>query len=149
MTLLIAILASFALAAILLLQWRRTELRQRAEQARAEAIGKLTGRFADSDEFLAFARSTEGRLLLGVRDSATEAARTLLLMLQGSVLIAALGVGFLATARSTPADADINLLRQAEEGQYWGIMCIALAVGLAVAFLLSQGRARKWGLLPK
>lgn len=148
MTLFIGLLVSAAFAALLLLQWRKAELRRRAEQARTRAIEGLIDRFRDSEELVAFARSEEGRLLLGTRNPALDTARLLLSMMQAAVLLAALGAGFLATALTTPPGADINLVRAAEEARYWGTMCLALALGIGVAFAFSQGRARKWGLLP-
>jgi len=147
--LIIALLVSLGFAALLLLQWRKAEISRRAEEARAELISELSKRFGDSDEFVAFARSSEGRLLLGTRDGTAELARKLLLMAQGGVLLAALGAAFLITVATTPANADINLIRAAEEAQYWGTFCLALSVGLGTAFWFGQRRAQAWGLLPR
>jgi hypothetical protein len=149
MNLVIALVAAFGFAAILLLQWRKAEIGRRAEEARSALLARLTDRFADSEEFLAFARSSEGRLLLGARDSAAETAKRLLLTAQAALLLAALGIAFIVTVLTTPADADINLVRAAEEALYWGTMCLALAGGLAAAFWFGERRARAWGLLPR
>ena len=145
----IAAAVALAFAAILLLQWRKAEIGRRSEAARSALLARLTDRFGDSEEFLAFARSAEGRLLLGARDPAAETAKRLLLMVQSAVLLAALGIAFLVTVLTTPADADINLVRAAEEALYWGTMCLALAAGLAIACWLGERRARSWGLLPR
>jgi hypothetical protein len=149
MNLIIALAVALGFAAILLLQWRKAEIGRRSEEARAALLARLTERFGDSEEFLAFARSGEGRLLLGGRDPAAETAKRLLLMAQTAVLLAALGIAFLVTALTTPAGADINLVRAAEEALYWGTMCLALAAGLALAFWFGERRARSWGLLPR
>ena len=149
MNLIIAVAAALAFAAILLLQWRKAEIGRRAEAARSVLIGQLASRFGDSEAFLAFARSSEGRLLLGARDPTAETARRLLLMAQTGVMLAALGVAFVVVVLTTPANSDINLVREAEEARYWGAMCLALAAGLAVAFWFGERRARAWGLLPR
>ena len=135
-----AILVFLAFAALVVLQWRKVDASGRAELARAHLIEHLAERFRDSDDFVAFARSAEGRLLLGARDPTVQTARQLMLTAQAAVL---------ATVRATPAHADINLIRAAEDAQYWGTFCLALAAGLAFAFWFSQQRARAWGLLPK
>ena len=88
-------------------------------------------------------------MLLGARDPTVQTARQLMLTAQAAVILAALGAGFIATVLATPAHADINLIRAAEDAQYWGTFCLALAAGLAFAFWFSQQRARAWGLLPK
>jgi uncharacterized membrane protein YccC len=149
MNIVIALLVAAAVAGLALLQWRKAELSRKAETARARMIESLTDRFRDQEEFLAFARSDEGRLLLGARDVASEIGRRLLLMIQASLLLAAIGTGFLITALTTAPNADINLIREAEEARYWGTMCLALAAGLFAAFLVCQSRARAWGLLPR
>jgi translation initiation factor 2 alpha subunit (eIF-2alpha) len=145
----IAAAVALAFAAILLLQWRKAEIGRRAEAARSALLARLTERFGDSEEFLAFARSAEGRLLLGARDPAAETAKRLLLIAQSAALLAALGIAFIVTVMTTPAGADINLVRAAEEALYWGTMCLALAAGLAFAFWFGERRARSWGLLPR
>ena len=144
-----AILVFLAFAALVVLQWRKVDASGRAELARAHLIEHLAERFRDSDDFVAFARSAEGRLLLGARDPTVQTARQLMLTAQAAVILAALGAGFIATVLATPAHADINLIRAAEDAQYWGTFCLALAAGLAFAFWFSQQRARAWGLLPK
>lgn len=149
MNLIIAVAVTIAFAAILLLQWRKAEVGRHAEEARSALLARLTDRFGDSEEFLAFARSAEGRLVLGSRDPAAETAKRLLLTAQAAALLAALGIAFIVTVMTTPADADINLVRAAEEALYWGTMCLALAAGLAFAFWFGERRARSWGLLPR
>lgn len=149
MMILFAVLLFLAFAAVVVLQWRKVDASRRAELARAQLIEQLAERFRDSDDFVAFARSAEGRLLLGARDPMVETARRLLLTAQAAVILAALAAGFIATVLTTPAHADINLIRAAEEAEYWGTFCLALAAGLAFAFWFSQQRARAWGLLPK
>ena len=149
MIVVIALLIFLAFVGLVLLQWRKAEVVRRSEQARAQLIERLADRFADSEDFVAFVRSAEGRLLLGARDPMVETARRLLLAAQAAVLMAALGAGFIATVLTTPAGADINLVRAAEEAKYWGTFCLALAAGLAVSFWISQQRARAWGLLPR
>src|SRR5207253_1759166 len=114
------LIVAAAAAGLALLQWRKAELDRRTEAARAKLLESLTARFRDHEEFLAFARSDEGRLLLGARDVASEIGRRLLLMIQASLLLAAVGTGFLITDLTTPANADINLIREAEEALYWG-----------------------------
>ncbi|HEX8240243.1 MAG TPA: hypothetical protein VF574_10940 [Allosphingosinicella sp.] len=149
MNLIVAAAVAVAFAAIVLLQWRKAEIGRRAEEARSALLARLTDRFGDSGEFIAFARSAEGRLLLGGRDPAADTAKRLLLTAQAAVLLAALGIAFIVTVLTTPADADINLLRAAEEALYWGTMCLALAAGLGIAYWFGERRARSWGLLPK
>jgi hypothetical protein len=149
MIVLIPLLIFIAFVALVLLQWRKADIARRAEEARAQTIERLADRFGDGDAFLEFARSREGRLLLGARDPVTETGKRLLLAAQAAVLLAALGIGFIATVITTPANADINLIRAAEEAKYWGTFCLALAAGLAVAFWISQERARAWGLLSR
>jgi hypothetical protein len=148
MNIAIAVLISLAFAALLLLQWRSAELSRRSEEGRARLLGELTRRFENSDEFLAFAESREGRLLFGVRDIASQTARLLLLMAQAGILLAALGSAFFVTVATTPNGADINLIREAEQAQYWGTMCVALGVGFGIACWVGQKLARSWGLLP-
>jgi hypothetical protein len=149
MMLAIAFLVFLAFAILVLLQWRKAEIARRAEAARERLVERLVERFGDSEDFRAFAESPEGRRLLGARDAAAETGRRLIAALQAAVLLAALGAAFFATALSTPAHADINLVREAEEARYWGTFCVALAAGLAVASWVGQERARAWGLLPK
>lgn len=149
MSLIIALAISAAFAAIILLQWRKAELTRRAARARHAILERLIERFRDSEEFVSFARSDEGHLLLGTHDPRIETARSLILMAQTAALLGALGLGFLWTAFVTPDGADINLVRAAEEANYWGTLSLALAAGLAVAFAVAQNRARKWGLLPQ
>jgi hypothetical protein len=149
MIILVSLLVFVAFVALLLLQWRKAELLRRCDQVRARTIERLEERFGDSPDFLEFAQSREGRLLLGARDPVAETGKRLLLLAQAAVVLAALGAGFIATVLTTPANADINLIRAAEEAKYWGTFCLALAGGLTVAFLLAQNRARAWGLLPR
>ena len=82
MNIVIALLVAAAVAGLALLQWRKAELSRKAETARARMIESLTDRFRDQEEFLAFARSDEGRLLLGARAVASEIGRRLLLHLR-------------------------------------------------------------------
>ena len=149
MTVLIALLVFLAFAGLVFLQWRKVEIARRAELARSQLIERLTDRFHDSEDFIAFIRSPEGRLLLGARDSGTEAGRRLLLTAQAGVILAALGAAFIATVLTTPANAHLNLIRAAEDAKYWGTFCLALAAGLGFAFWLGQNRSRAWGLLPR
>jgi hypothetical protein len=149
MTAVIALLVFLSFAGIVLLQWRKAEIVRRTELARVQLIERLTDRFGESDEFIAFARSTEGRLLFGARDPAAETGRRLLLTAQAAVILAALGAAFLVTVLTTPTNADINLIRAAEDAKYWGTVCLALAGGLGFAFWIGQDRARAWGLLPR
>lgn len=148
MSTIIVLLVAAAAAGLLVLQWRRAVLVQRAEATRAALVDRLADRF-DGPEFIEFARSPEGRLLLGAGDPATATGRRLLLMAQAALLLAALGAGFLVTGWGTPPGADINLVREAEEARYWGTLCLALAAGFGAAFLLCRSQARAWGLIPK
>lgn len=149
MNIAIVLLIAAAIAGTLLLQWRKAEIVRRADAARAVLIDRLVQRFDDGGDFRAFTATEEGRLLFGVRDPANAIAGRLLLMVQVALLLAAIGIGFLIVALSTPAHADINLIREAEEARYWATMCLAVSGGLAAAFLLCQSRARAWGLLPR
>lgn len=141
---LVVAIGIIAVAAVLL---RRHAVLRHSLADRERLLARLTERFGDAEAFIDFARSPEAERLFQTVDGPTAIARRLLALTAAAIVVVAAGAAFLLNSLGVAADADINLIREAQFARWWGVMLTATGVGLGVAVALCTRLARRWGLL--
>ena len=124
---------------VIWLLFRRYQIRNQESARRLDLFSKLVDKFGDSQEFVTFVQSDEGRRLL--KDSGingTSGKQTALRMFVIGVLLLAAGIGFLLGAPSYDHATDINLINKASELRIWGKLTMGLAAGFIVAGFLTH-----------
>ena len=144
MVLLAIAVAVFAAAAVAIARARR-----RREAARDQLVATLLERFGNLPEFVQFARSREGRVLIGAGEAATVIAVRLLWSLLFGAAMLGLGLVLLWLGQPPPAGADLNLVRAAEDYHWWGLVLSPMAAALLVAVAVAAAVSRRWGALGK
>jgi len=129
------------------LQWQRLRLEAAAANERNRLLREISARFGDAPEFVEFARSRAGRVLLDDGQSVAATKRRLLSQLQFAVLALALAAGFLINGTAPPVGADLNLVREADHARWWGTILGCAGTGLLVAAIGNTWLARRWGML--
>src|SRR5688572_8179649 len=97
---------------------RRSQARRRI--ARDAMTLRLAERFGESDAFVAFARSADGRALLENEYSPAAMANRILGLLQFGIVACAIGAAFLVNGIPPPEGTDINFVREADNARWWG-----------------------------
>lgn len=143
----LALVASTALVTLALGNWRRGRLAEFALRERERTLLRLTERFGTADEFIEFARSKEAEALFATMDSPTALARRLLAMVGVAIVLLAFAIGFWVTSLGVPANADINLVREADWARWWAVLSAAAGSGLLAASIVCARLGRRWGVL--
>ncbi|HRC86419.1 MAG TPA: hypothetical protein PK413_12490 [Thermoanaerobaculia bacterium] len=156
------IVGIFLLSSLGVLVWRRA-LRARAQlqMRRLEVLEKVVERLGTAEEFVALARTEEGKELLASGSPAWDLRGRLVVLLVLGVVLLAVGVGLhlnaasLATARlppevTTPTLVEAmaqDLAAHREDASWWSNVTMAVGVGLTglAGLLLMLGE--RWGLL--
>ena len=124
---------------VLFLLFRRYQVRQQESARKLELFGKLVDKFGDSDQFVTFVKSDEGRQLLkqsGMNGSTAKTA-ALRMFIIGALLFA-VGYGSLSGASAYSSSTDINYVQKVAELKYWGRMAFGLGVGFVAGGLLTR-----------
>lgn len=145
--LLAAALIAGAVAAVIVALRRERHLRA-ALAERERLLARITDRFADVPELVAFAASPEAERLFQIADGRTAIAGRLLSLAAASFVLLAIGIAFLINSFAPLPSPDINYVREALEARWWAIMFLALGIGVGTASLICTRLARRWGLLP-
>lgn len=143
-----AAVAIFAIAGITVITWQREKVLRGSLLERERLLRRMAERFGETQEFIAFASSPDAERLFQVSDGPTALARRLLSLVAASVAISAVGVAFLINSFAPLPSQDINWVREAAEARSWGVMFLALGIGLGGAAALCTRLARRWDLLP-
>jgi hypothetical protein len=142
----LAVVLIFA-AFVLLLLYRRSEMRQKDQIQRNETLRILVQKFNTSDEFVGFVNSEAGRQLLA---PATPLPKpqvfTALRFIQVGVVLIMIGAGMLVHAHGLAGLTDPNFVHQREDLNYWGMTAATTGVGLLVVAAITRWLGRKWGL---
>jgi hypothetical protein len=119
--------------------------RARERERRARVVEAQIEKFADADEFIAFARSEAGLEWIRADSGERRALRgTMMLGATGAVSFA-LGLALLAWAAWMSGVAEPEAVL---DGRWWGVVLAGLGVGLLAAMALLLRLARAWGLGP-
>jgi hypothetical protein len=145
--LVLAVIAVAAIASFALIQLRRQRLLTLAMRERERVLRSLAQRFADVDEFVAFANSADAQRLFQSLDSATAVGRRLLAMTALAIVAGFAGIAFLLDSLGVAPGDDINFINAARSARWWGILLLAVGVGLGAAVAVCARLARKWDLL--
>lgn len=125
----------------------RRRLQARRRIARDAMTVRLAERFGQSDAFVEYARSADGRALLENEYSPAAMAHRILGLLQFGIVACALGAAFLVNGIPPPEGTDINFVREADNARWWGWLALGLGVGLMLAAAVSAYAARRWRVL--
>jgi hypothetical protein len=142
-----ALFATAIIAAALMVYLRRQRLLEFALRERERTLLRLTERFDGAAEFAEFARSPEAQTLFATMDSPAAIAKRLLAMTAVGIVLLALAAGMWLSASLVPSDADLNLLNEARDERWWGVLSGATGLGLLVAAVTCARLARRWGVL--
>jgi hypothetical protein len=151
-TLILLSMAAIVIVAIIVIgvvALRREKLLRASVAERERLLGRMAERFGDTQEFVAFASSSEAERLFQLTDGPTALARRLLSLVAASVALVAVGSAFLINSFAPLPSPDINWVREAQEARWWAVMFLALGIGLGAAAALCTRLARRWGLLPE
>jgi hypothetical protein len=149
-TLILLAMAAVVIVAVLVIgivALRREKLWRASLLERERLLGRLTERFGEAPEFIAFAASPDAERLFQVTDGPTALARRLLSLVAVAVALTAVGVAFLINSFAPLPSPDINWVREAQDARWWAVMFLALGIGLGGAAALCTRLARRWGLL--
>lgn len=125
----------------------RRRLQARRRIARDAMTVRLAERFGQSDAFVEYARSADGRALLENEYSPAAMAHRILGLLQFGIVACAIGAAFLVNGIPPPEGTDINFVREADNARWWGWLALGLGVGLMLAAAVSAYAARRWRVL--
>lgn len=125
----------------------RRRLQARRRIARDAMTVRLAERFGQSDAFVEYARSPDGRALLENEYSPAAMAHRILGLLQFGIVACAIGAAFLVNGIPPPEGTDINFVREADNARWWGWLALGLGVGLMLAAAVSAYAARRWRVL--
>jgi hypothetical protein len=143
----IAVVIILAAVMLSIIGLRREQLLRASLAERERLLERIAERFGETQEFVAFASSREAERLFPVTDGPTAVARRLLSLAAAAVALSAIGLAFLINSFAPLAGPDINYVREALEDRWWGVMFLALGIGLGLASGLCTRLARRWGLL--
>ena len=138
-----------AIIALSIVALRREKLWRTSLLERERLLGRLTERFGETPEFVAFASSPDAERLFQVSDGPTALARRLLSLVAAAVALTAVGIAFLINSFAPLPSNDINWIREADEARWWAVMFLSLGIGLGGAAALCTRLARRWDLLPE
>jgi len=129
-----------ALLALAIFWFRsRADLRVREMEIRHRVLEK----YSDSEAFLAFARSDEGRrLLLGVAEPASN-WRTRLGLIQIGLLVLAIGIGARLSASKMPEGTEAWERLQKQDTATWGTLFVCAGIALTASGALSRWLDRR------
>ena len=144
---LLALLLAVAVVAFALSTFAIARTRKRREAARDQLVGLLVERFGDLPAFVQFARSSEGRALMGANDASAAIALRLLWSLLFGAAMLGLGLVLLWLGQPPSAGADPNLVRAAEDYHWWGLVLTPMAAALLAAVAIAAAMARRWGMV--
>lgn len=131
---------AFALSLAVVWYRSRSELRLRELEIRHRVLEK----FADSQAFLEFARSEEGRrLLLASPETARNGRRSWQGLLYVGLVVFALGVGSWISAAGMPEGKEAWERLGKQNLSTWGTLCICAGIALTVSGALSRWLDRR------
>lgn len=137
-----SLMAVVALIVLILAVWwfrSRSELKFREFEVRHRVLEK----FADSEAFLAFARSEEGRrLLLTTPDAAKNGGRAGLRLVQTGLLVLALGIGGAIAASKMAVKEDFDRYRR-ENLSTWSTLFVCAGIALTASGALARWLDRR------
>ncbi len=136
-----------AIVSLTLVMLRRHQVLREGLAQREQVLARLSERFGDSEDFVAFATSPDAERLFPTLDGPTSIARRLLALTAAAVVISAVGVAFLINSLAPLPSPDINFVREAQEARWWAVLFLALGIGRGLAVALCARMARRWGLL--
>jgi hypothetical protein len=145
----IAAVVITAMIVVAVITLHRERLLRASLAERERLLGRLTERFGETQEFIAFASSPDAERLFQVTDGPTALARRLLSLVAVAVVLFAVGIAFLINSYAPLPSPDINYVREAQEARWWAVMFLALGIGLGGAAAVCSRLARRWGLLPE
>lgn len=122
------------------LLFRRRQNIMHLEYYRLESLNKLIDKYGSAAEFVSFMATDAGkRLLLSAeKEAPTGNGKTIVLrFVQAAVMIFVLGAGFMAGSSQYGNSTDIGNIQQANDMEYWGIMCFMLAMGLGIVSIIT------------
>lgn len=122
--------------------WLKSRSEQRLREL--EVRHRVLEKFADSEAFLQFARSDEGRrLLLVAPEPARNGRRSGLRLLQAGLLVLAIGIGAgIAAARIAVTKEDFDRYRK-ENLATWGTLFTCAGIALTASGVLSRWLDRR------
>jgi hypothetical protein len=141
---LVVVLAACAWATVAVVR-----IRHRRNAVRDAMIGRLVERFGTLPEFVAFARSAEGRALIGTGEAATIVVVRLLWAFLAAGAILGLGLVLLWQGVPPPPGSDINLVRNAEDAHWWGQVLAGVGVVVVACVGVATALVRRWGVVGK
>jgi hypothetical protein len=142
-----ALFATVVIAAALMVYLGRQRLLEFALRERERTLVRLTERFGSAPEFAEFARSPEAQALFATMDAPAAIAKRLLAMTAVGIVLLALAAGMWLSAISVPSGADVNLLNEARDERWWGMLSGATGLGLLIAAATCARLGRRWGVL--
>lgn len=115
-----------------------SKTKQKRWEALAAVQNKMLERFSSAQEFVDFLKSPEGRSYMLVAVEKGEGGQTARVLgtIRWGVVLAALGIGFLALAAAVDNDFAIA-----------GVLMLSLGVGFLASSLITGRLARSWGML--
>ncbi|MFA6957583.1 MAG: hypothetical protein WC538_17055 [Thermoanaerobaculia bacterium] len=131
-----AIVFSFGFAAFAVAIGAKTK--QKRWEALASVQNRMLERFGSAQEFTEFLKTPEGRsyMLVAVEKGEGGQPARILASIRWGVVMAALGIGFLALSAAVDNDFVVP-----------GVLMLSLGVGFLASSLISSRLARSWGML--
>ena len=144
---LVPIVAAIGIVAFFVAQVRRHRLKGELAARKAQLLLRLSERFGNDADFVAFMQTPEGLLMLEGEYSPTGMGYKLIGLLQAGIVAVCVGAAFLINGVPPPAGADINLVREADNARWWGHVLLGIGIGLSIASYASARIAKRWGVL--
>ena len=141
-----AMLGAGAFAAWLIARYVTERARER--ERRSRVVEAQIERFAETREFVEFARSDSGYAWLRADSGEMRVRRGLLLLVLVGLLSLCLGGALLVNAARLAGETDPNFVGKRLDTQWWGTVWTALGAGSLVASVVIARIGRAWGLIP-